>query len=169
MACACDFRFLPLAVLRGLPFDSAALRSGRTNVQANVFNAPPNCNAPSSGRTNRSSSQRLQCAAELKSPCAQSAGSQRWCRRVARLTPPQAAARIPFVHITCAINDVPLEQAFGLDLRSHGETPLEQAFGLDLRSDGALAICGFTWRGDRMATMELDPAGAVWHTEPLTP
>jgi putative peptide maturation dehydrogenase len=52
-------------------------------------------------------------------------------------------------YITCAINEV----------------PLEQAFGLDHRSDGALAICGFGWRGDAMVTMELDPAGEVWHTE----
>lgn len=52
-------------------------------------------------------------------------------------------------YITCAINEVPLEQAFGLD-------PI---------SEGALAICGFGWRGDEMITMELDPAGEVWHTE----
>lgn len=52
-------------------------------------------------------------------------------------------------YITCAINEVPLEQAFGLD-------PLSSA---------ALAICGFGWRGQEMVTMELDPAGEVWHSE----
>ena len=52
-------------------------------------------------------------------------------------------------YITCAINEVPLEQVFGLD-------PL---------SEGALAICGFGWRGEEMVTMELDPAGEVWRIE----
>jgi putative peptide maturation dehydrogenase len=52
-------------------------------------------------------------------------------------------------YITCAINEVPLEQAFSLD-------PL---------SSGAVAICGFGWRGEEMVTMELDPAGEVWRTE----
>lgn len=48
--------------------------------------------------------------------------------------------------ITGAINEVQLEQAFGLD-------PIQQ---------GALAICGFGWRGELMETAELDPAGEVW-------
>lgn len=48
--------------------------------------------------------------------------------------------------ITAAINEKPIEAAFGLD-------PLRQ---------GALAICGFGWRSDTMDTMELDPNGAVW-------
>lgn len=52
-------------------------------------------------------------------------------------------------YITCAINEV----------------PLERAFGLDHRCDGALAICGFGWRSREMVTMELDPAGEVWHRE----
>ncbi|MGH8025560.1 MAG: putative peptide maturation dehydrogenase [Pseudoxanthomonas sp.] len=52
-------------------------------------------------------------------------------------------------YITCAINEVPLEQVFGLD-------PI---------SEGALAICGFGWRGEEMVTMELDPAGEVWRLE----
>ncbi len=52
-------------------------------------------------------------------------------------------------YITCAINEVPLEQAFALD-------PI---------SSGALAICGFGWRGEEMVTMELDPAGEIWHAE----
>jgi putative peptide maturation dehydrogenase len=42
------------------------------------------------------------------------------------------------------------------------EKPLEAAFGLDPLCEGALAICGFGWRGDTMQTMELDPNGAVW-------
>lgn len=54
-------------------------------------------------------------------------------------------------YITCAINEVPLEQTFALD-------PI---------SSGALAICGFGWRGEEMVTMELDPAGEVWRTEEM--
>ncbi|MFT3897617.1 MAG: putative peptide maturation dehydrogenase [Thermomonas sp.] len=50
--------------------------------------------------------------------------------------------------ITAAINEKPLEAAFGLD-------PLHQ---------GALAVCGFGWRGETMDTMELDPNGAVWES-----
>ena len=52
-------------------------------------------------------------------------------------------------YITCAINEVPLEQAFALD-------PI---------SSGVLAICGFGWRGEEMVTMELDPAGEIWGVE----
>lgn len=48
--------------------------------------------------------------------------------------------------ITGGINDVVLEQAFGLD-------PVAQ---------GTLALCGFGWRGDEMVNAELDPAGEVW-------
>ncbi|MFC5578684.1 putative peptide maturation dehydrogenase [Lysobacter niabensis] len=46
------------------------------------------------------------------------------------------------------------------------EKELEQAFGLDPISQGALAICGFGWRGDRMDTAELDPAEAIWAPGP---
>ncbi len=42
------------------------------------------------------------------------------------------------------------------------EKQLERAFGLDPVSQGALAICGFGWRGPVMETAELDPAGEVW-------
>jgi putative peptide maturation dehydrogenase len=42
------------------------------------------------------------------------------------------------------------------------EKELEQAFRLDHVSQGALAVCGFGWRGEEMVTAELDPAGAVW-------
>jgi putative peptide maturation dehydrogenase len=42
------------------------------------------------------------------------------------------------------------------------EVLLEQAFGLDPVTSGALAICGFGWRADEMVTTELDPNGAVW-------
>lgn len=48
--------------------------------------------------------------------------------------------------ITGAINEVQIEQAFGLD-------PVHQ---------GALAICGFGWRAQAMETAELDPNGEVW-------
>jgi len=50
--------------------------------------------------------------------------------------------------ITGAINEVHLEQAFGLD-------PIHQ---------GALAICGFGWRAQEMVTAELDPNGEIWRT-----
>jgi putative peptide maturation dehydrogenase len=39
---------------------------------------------------------------------------------------------------------------------------LEQAFGLDPVCEGALAVCGFGWRGEEMVTTEFDPAGTVW-------
>lgn len=42
------------------------------------------------------------------------------------------------------------------------EVQLEQAFGLDHLSQGALAVCGFGWRGEEMVTAELDPAGEIW-------
>ncbi|HEY5781584.1 MAG TPA: putative peptide maturation dehydrogenase [Lysobacter sp.] len=42
------------------------------------------------------------------------------------------------------------------------EVELEKAFGLDHVHQGALAICGFGWRGEVMETAELDPAGVVW-------
>jgi putative peptide maturation dehydrogenase len=42
------------------------------------------------------------------------------------------------------------------------EVFLEQAFGLDHVREGVLAICGFGWRGAEMVTTELDPAGVVW-------
>lgn len=48
--------------------------------------------------------------------------------------------------ITGGINDVELEHAFGLDHMRHG----------------ALALCGFGWRGEHMDTAELDPVGEVW-------
>ena len=55
--------------------------------------------------------------------------------------------------ITGAINEVELEQAFGLD-------PIHQ---------GALAICGFGWRGAVMETAELDPAERIWGAKEPTP
>ena len=42
------------------------------------------------------------------------------------------------------------------------EKELEQAFGLDPISQGALAICGFGWRGEEMVTAELDPNERIW-------
>jgi putative peptide maturation dehydrogenase len=53
------------------------------------------------------------------------------------------------------------------------EVFLEQAFGLDHVREGVLAICGFGWRGAEMVTMELDPAAVVWEeassTSSITP
>jgi len=48
--------------------------------------------------------------------------------------------------ITAAINEVDIEQAFGLD-------PLEE---------GPLAVCGFGIRAAQKAEVEFDPLGAVW-------
>lgn len=42
------------------------------------------------------------------------------------------------------------------------EKELEQAFGLDHIHQGALAICGFGWRGEEMVTAELDPNRVIW-------
>lgn len=42
------------------------------------------------------------------------------------------------------------------------EVALEQAFGFDPMRTGVVAVCGFGWRSEEMATMELDPAGEVW-------
>ncbi len=42
------------------------------------------------------------------------------------------------------------------------EKELERAFALDPVVEGALAICGFGWRAERMETAELDPNDSVW-------
>ncbi|MGH8082725.1 MAG: nitroreductase family protein, partial [Lysobacter sp.] len=42
------------------------------------------------------------------------------------------------------------------------EVDIEQAFGLDPLVEGPLAICGFGWRGERMQTSEFDPTEEVW-------
>jgi putative peptide maturation dehydrogenase len=52
--------------------------------------------------------------------------------------------------ITAAINEVDVEQAFGLD-------PLEE---------GPLAACGFGIRADTCREVEFDPLGVVWPTPP---
>jgi putative peptide maturation dehydrogenase len=49
-------------------------------------------------------------------------------------------------YITAAINEVELEQAFGID-------------GME---EGPLAVGGFGWRATARTTVELDPAGKVW-------
>ncbi|PPU18348.1 putative peptide maturation dehydrogenase [Xanthomonas arboricola] len=48
--------------------------------------------------------------------------------------------------VTCAINEIQLENLFGLE-------PV---------TEGILAVCGFGVRGQRMETMELDPNNEVW-------
>jgi len=42
------------------------------------------------------------------------------------------------------------------------EKPLEEAFGLQPMSQGVVAICGFGWRGEVMDTTELDPQNRIW-------
>jgi len=51
--------------------------------------------------------------------------------------------------VTCAVNEVDIERAFGLD-------PL---------IEGPLAVCGFGWRSAERSTAEFDPGGAVWAPE----
>jgi len=52
--------------------------------------------------------------------------------------------------ITAAINEIPIEEALGLD-------PMQQ---------GVLAICGVGHRAAERTTVELDPVGAVWPVAP---
>lgn len=52
--------------------------------------------------------------------------------------------------ITAAINEIPIEEALGLD-------PMQQ---------GVLAICGIGHRAAERTTVELDPTGAVWPVAP---
>lgn len=52
--------------------------------------------------------------------------------------------------ITAAINEIPIEQALGLD-------PMQQ---------GVLAICGIGHRAAARSTVELDPAGTIWPIAP---
>lgn len=52
--------------------------------------------------------------------------------------------------ITAAINEIPIEEALGLD-------PMQQ---------GVLAICGIGHRAAERTTVELDPAGAIWPVAP---
>ena len=42
------------------------------------------------------------------------------------------------------------------------EKHLERGLGLDPIRQGALAVCGFGWRGQHMQTAELDPLEQVW-------
>lgn len=48
--------------------------------------------------------------------------------------------------VTCAINEIDIEEAFGLD-------PLHE---------GVMAVGGFGWRGEDMQNAEFDPNGRVW-------
>lgn len=52
-------------------------------------------------------------------------------------------------YVTAAINEIDIEQAFGLD-------PLHES---------AIAVCGFGPRTAARETMELDPLGAVWDAD----
>jgi len=45
------------------------------------------------------------------------------------------------------------------------ETDIERAFGLTGYVDGPLAVCGFGFRADDMATSEFDPGHRVWARE----
>lgn len=52
-------------------------------------------------------------------------------------------------YITAAINEVEIEQAFGLD-------PMQE---------GPIAVCGFGWRSEERTMVEFDPLGRVWPAE----
>lgn len=43
------------------------------------------------------------------------------------------------------------------------EVEIEQAFGLDALFEGPIAVCGFGPRASRRQTIELDPLGRVWN------
>ena len=47
------------------------------------------------------------------------------------------------------------------------EVEIEQAFGLDTLAEGVLAVCGFGPRAQRRHTVELDPLGKVWNGDML--
>lgn len=49
------------------------------------------------------------------------------------------------------------------------EIDIEQAFGLDPLAESPLAICGFGWRAEKMDTTEFDPGGEVWEATPSVP
>lgn len=48
------------------------------------------------------------------------------------------------------------------------EKPLEEAFGLQPMSQGVMAICGFGWRGEVMDRTELDPQNRIWQAADIT-
>ena len=58
---------------------------------------------------------------------------------------PPSARRAPS-YITAAINEIDIEQAFGLD-------PLQES---------PIAVCGFGPRAEQKTTVEFDPLGEVW-------
>lgn len=43
------------------------------------------------------------------------------------------------------------------------EVDIEQAFGMDALSEGPLTVSGFGWRAERMTTSEFDPGEHVWY------
>lgn len=62
--------------------------------------------------------------------------------------------------------------ATALDLGAYitaaiNEIEIEQAFGLDALAEGVLAVCGFGPRAQRRHTIELDPLGKVWNGDTL--
>jgi len=45
------------------------------------------------------------------------------------------------------------------------EIEIEQAFGLDALVESAIAVCGFGHRADRRETPEFDPRGTIWRND----
>ncbi|MBD9369846.1 putative peptide maturation dehydrogenase [Xanthomonas sp. XNM01] len=55
--------------------------------------------------------------------------------------------------VTCAVNEIDIEQAFGLD-------PM---------TEGVMAVSGFGWRADTMETAEFDPQCRTWRAAASAP
>lgn len=45
------------------------------------------------------------------------------------------------------------------------EVEIEQAFGLEPMAEGPLCVCGFGARADKKMTVEFDPAGKLWREQ----
>lgn len=66
-------------------------------------------------------------------------------------------------HVSQALYTVATAQGLGAFVTAAiNESEIEVLLGFDPMVDGALAVCGFGWRAEKMNTAELDPAGRVW-------
>lgn len=66
-------------------------------------------------------------------------------------------------HLSQTLQLAATEQGLGAFVTAAiNEVDIEQAFGLDPRVEGPLAVCGFGMRANTMAKSELDPNGRVW-------
>jgi SagB-type dehydrogenase family enzyme len=66
-------------------------------------------------------------------------------------------------HLSQTLQLAATEQGLGAFVTAAiNEVDIEQAFGLDPRVEGPLAVCGLGVRAKTMAKSELDPNGRVW-------